>query len=199
MYERALAISERAQGPNHPDVAVSLNNLTSVLGKTGAYAEARALSERALAIQEKALGPEHPGVALSLNNLAAVLVGTGAYAEARALSERALAIQEKALGPEHPDVARSLYNLAGMHLVDKPQDALPLFERALSIYTAHEGIQSGEMDAQFGLAKALVATQGDRARALALAGKARAGFREAGDLDPLAEVERFLAEQALGQ
>jgi tetratricopeptide (TPR) repeat protein len=200
LYERSLAIWERALDEDHPDIAVSLNNLAVVLEKTGAYAEARTMIERALVIFEKSLGPDHPHVGATLDSLAVVLVKTGAYAEARALSERALAIQERALGPEHPDVAMSLNSLAGIHLViERPRDALPLLERALAIYTAHEGVQSGEMDAQLGLARALVATHGDRARALALAATARAGYREAGDIEMLAEVEQFLAAQEVGE
>ncbi len=158
LHERALAIREQRLGPDHPDVAASLNSLASVYVKTGAYAEARARNERALAIWEKTVGPDHPKVATSLNNLASVYVKTGAYAEARALSERALAIAEKALGPDHPDVALGLNNLASVHLAEKrPEEALPLLERAMIIYRAHDGVQTGEMDAQSNLARARVA------------------------------------------
>jgi|JI10StandDraft_1071094.scaffolds.fasta_scaffold48913_5 tetratricopeptide (TPR) repeat protein len=116
--------------------------------------------------------------------------------QAHALYERALAIQEKARGPDHPEVAIILNNLAELHLtMRRPQDAIPLLERALVIYTTFEGIQHGEMDAQLNLATALIASHGDRVRALALAGQARAGFRETGDIRKLAEVEQFLAEQ----
>src|SRR5439155_1361242 len=81
--QRALTIRERAFGPDHPDVARSLNNLANVLGSTGDYAGARRLQERALAILEKALGPDHPDVAKSLNNLGRLLLATGDYAGAR--------------------------------------------------------------------------------------------------------------------
>ena len=63
MYKRALAISEKALGPEHPDVATSLNNLALLYQAQGRYAEAEPLHKRALAISEKALGPEHPDVA----------------------------------------------------------------------------------------------------------------------------------------
>ena len=134
LYERALAIREKALGPEHPDVAMSLNNLAALYRNQGAYAKAEPLYERALAIREKALGPEHPDVATSLNNLAVLYRNQGAYAKAEPLYERALAIREKALGPEHPDVAMSLNNLA---LLYDNQGAYakaePLYERALAI------------------------------------------------------------------
>ena len=60
LFERALAIGEKALGPDHPDVATSLNNLAELYRAQGAYARAEPLYERALAIWEKALGPDHP-------------------------------------------------------------------------------------------------------------------------------------------
>ncbi len=72
LYRRSLAILEKALGPEHPDVATSLNNLALLYKTLGNYAEAEPLYRRSLAIWEKALGPEHPDVATSLNNLAAL-------------------------------------------------------------------------------------------------------------------------------
>ena len=69
-YKRSLAIREKALGPDHPDVAGSLNNLAVLYHDQGRYAEAEPLYKRSLAIEEKALGPDHPDVATSLNNLA---------------------------------------------------------------------------------------------------------------------------------
>jgi tetratricopeptide (TPR) repeat protein len=103
LYERALAIREKALRPEHPDTAQGLNNLAGLLHAQGDLAAARPLVERALAIREKALRPEHPDTAQGLNNLAFLLQAQGDLAAARPLYERALAIYEKALGPEHPD------------------------------------------------------------------------------------------------
>ena len=63
LYKRALAIQEKALGPDHPDVATALNNLAVLYRHQGRYAEAEPLYKRALAIEEKALGPDHPDVA----------------------------------------------------------------------------------------------------------------------------------------
>ena len=64
LYERALAIGEKALGPDHPDLATRLNNLAELYRATGRLAEAEPLLERALAIGEKALGPHHPDIAI---------------------------------------------------------------------------------------------------------------------------------------
>ena len=72
-------------GPEHPDTAMSLNNLAGLLQAQGDLAGARPLYERALAIREKVLGPEHPDTAMSLNNLAVLLQAQGDLAGARPL------------------------------------------------------------------------------------------------------------------
>jgi len=134
LFKRALAIDEKALGPEHPQVASDLNNLAALYVHQGKYAEAEPLLKQALMIDEKVLGPEHPQVAKGLNNLSALYADQGKYAEAEPLFERALAIDEKALGPEHPQVASDLNNLAALYVHQgKYAEAEPLFERALAI------------------------------------------------------------------
>ena len=48
LYKRSLAIREKALGPNHPDVATSLNNMGLLYERRGQYAEAEPLYKRAL-------------------------------------------------------------------------------------------------------------------------------------------------------
>jgi len=89
LCERSLKIREKTFGPDHPDVATSLNNLVSLLRNQvgcfwehpidagiiaqGKYDDAIPLNERALRIYEKTLGPDHPAVAKSINNHAVLL------------------------------------------------------------------------------------------------------------------------------
>jgi tetratricopeptide (TPR) repeat protein len=102
LFERALAIDEKALGPEHPETATSLNNLARLLQAQGDLAGARPLFGRALAILEKALGPGHPNTNATRANLASVRLAEGAPMDALALSEPALAAHEKVLGPNHP-------------------------------------------------------------------------------------------------
>ena len=134
LYERALGISERQLGGEHPDTAGSLNNLAGLYESQGRYEEAEPLYERALEIRERQLGGEHPDTATSLNNLAALYRGQGRYEEAEPLLKRALGIYERQLGEEHPETARGLNNLAGLyHDLGRIEDAERLFRRALAI------------------------------------------------------------------
>ncbi len=52
-YKRALAIWEKALGPEHPSVAQSLENYAALLRKTGRSAEAIKMKARAKAIRAK--------------------------------------------------------------------------------------------------------------------------------------------------
>ena len=59
LAQRALALAEKALGPDHPDVATALSRLAYAYTKLGRYADAEPLYRRSLAISEKALGPDH--------------------------------------------------------------------------------------------------------------------------------------------
>jgi tetratricopeptide (TPR) repeat protein len=111
VLERALAIDEKAFGPEHISVARNVNNLGSVLRGLGDLEGAKRCCERALKIDEKALGPEHTSVAIRVNNLGLVLNDLGDLEGAKRCFERALKIDEKAVGPEHSSVARDVNNL----------------------------------------------------------------------------------------
>ena len=135
LHERALTVAERALGPDHLDVAHSLNDLAVVHWYQGRYGDAKDLNERALAIRERTLGADHPLVSKSANTLAIIYVSLGRFPEAQALFERAAAIRERELGPDHPDVARILINLANLHNDQgRRTEALSLYERALPIW-----------------------------------------------------------------
>lgn len=133
--ERALAIREKALGPEHLDTSASLFYLAlSLLENKGDEARARPLLERALAIFEKVLGPN--AAAVILRFVARRLEEQGDLEGARSYLERALANYERVPGSEQFETATILKSLAS--LLRKQGDlegARPLFERALSIYT----------------------------------------------------------------
>ena len=95
LLKRALAIDEKTLGPDHPDVAKTLNNLAVLYLKQRNYAQAEAIYKRALAIDEKTLGPNHPNVAKSLSGLALVYNAQGRHDEAKELLARAKRIRTK--------------------------------------------------------------------------------------------------------
>jgi hypothetical protein len=131
---KAYKVTTKTVGPDHPDVALCLNNLADIYKAVGRYAEAELLYNRSLAIMEKALGSKHPDVAASLNHLAELFYALGRYAEAEPLCNRSLAIMKKTHGPKHPDVATSLENLSALYrATDRQKDAVKLDQRAAAI------------------------------------------------------------------
>ena len=78
---RALAIDEKSYGPDHPKVAIRLNNLAQLLQATKRLSEAEPLMRRALEIDEQSYGADHPNVARDLNNLVPLLSKYNAQAD----------------------------------------------------------------------------------------------------------------------
>ena len=134
LYRRALELDENELGSQHPNVAVTLNNLAETLRLSGKSDEAEVLFRRALDIDERVLGAQNPNVATVLNNLAKVLRDTNRPAEAESLFNRALAIDQTSFGPMHPAVARDLKNLAKFFKVwNRGTEALPIMQRVIDI------------------------------------------------------------------
>jgi tetratricopeptide (TPR) repeat protein len=134
LLRRALKIKEMLLGPEHLDVAQSLNNLAELLREQGNYREAESLHRHALEIRENQLGIDHSDVAQSLNNQAVLQLNQGKYTEAEQLLCRALEILEKQLGLDHLSVAISLNNLAAsLRAQGKYGEADPLYRRSLKI------------------------------------------------------------------
>ena len=77
---RALDIDERSFGPDHPNVAIRLNNLARLLQDTHRLADAEPLMRRMLEIFLKftvATGHQHPHLQLATGNYAGLLAQMG--------------------------------------------------------------------------------------------------------------------------
>jgi tetratricopeptide (TPR) repeat protein len=127
VYRRALAIREKALGPDHADLVATLDSLAWICYAQRKFAEAEPLYLRALVIWEKAVGPEHPTVAQALDNLAEVHVAQQRYAQAEPLYRRALAIRERSM-------LAGFDKLAGVYVAQKRfPEAEALYQRALAV------------------------------------------------------------------
>ena len=58
--EKALRLTERTLGKDHPDTLGSVNNLAFLYKAQGRYGEAEPLLRRALEARERVLGKDHP-------------------------------------------------------------------------------------------------------------------------------------------
>ena len=161
LYHRALEISEKHWGPEHPNISAILNLLAGLLQDQDRYPEAEQLYRRALEIREKKLGSENEYTGISYGNLGGVLITQGKYAEAEQLLRRALQIHEQQLGQDHPDVAISLNNLAELlHVQGKYTEAEPPLRRALEISEKQLGPEHPDVATNLNNLAALLRDQG---------------------------------------
>jgi len=116
-YESALAIREKALGPEDLAVASSLVDIGRLHEAQGDASGARVPWSRSLAIYEKVVGPSDPLTATVVSNLARAAYLEQDLATAKTLMERALSIREETLGPDHPDTARTKTNFCNI-LID---------------------------------------------------------------------------------
>jgi len=104
-------VREKVLGPDHADLANTLNGWGQALSSQGRHDEALDKLRRSLAIKEKTFGPNEPTVANTVASIGSCLVEKKDFAGARPWLERALAIREKKWGEEHADVVNSLSRL----------------------------------------------------------------------------------------
>ncbi|MBI4342714.1 MAG: tetratricopeptide repeat protein [Candidatus Omnitrophica bacterium] len=131
--EEAIGVAERTYGPEHPVVAISLNNLAGLYAAQGQYGQAEPLYQQALAIKWKVLGPAHPGIAPTLNNFAGLYAAQGRYTDAELLYIHAINLLAASVGAKHPLVARVTNNLNQLLRIEmeaaRPEPILPELEQ----------------------------------------------------------------------
>jgi CHAT domain-containing protein/tetratricopeptide (TPR) repeat protein len=131
--ERALAMSEKVLGPDHPNIAGQLAVVATTYENRGRYAEAEVLHKRAIAIVESNEGNASLAFASVLNGLGLLYGFQNRHDEALGLQLRALQTAEQALGSDNPALHRYLSDVAGRYfMLRRFNDAEPLLIRALA-------------------------------------------------------------------
>jgi serine/threonine protein kinase/tetratricopeptide (TPR) repeat protein len=196
VWQRALALKEKALGREHPDVGVSEGNIAIALGELSLNQEALAHVDRSIVLLEHGLGAGHPDLATQLSNRGEILDALGRHREARQSFERARVIWERELGLQDRNLAYALTGIGTSYLAEgDPGSAVAPLERALKIREAHEMDWSRRADTRFALARALWETNRDRSRARALAEQAKDGYAKGSSAamkTRLAEIEGWL-------
>jgi tetratricopeptide (TPR) repeat protein len=104
-YNKALTITEKVLGKEHPDTATTYNNIACIYDSQGDYILALEWYMKALTICERVLGKDHPNTAITYSNIANSYFSQGNYVEALEMYGKALAIFERVLSKEHPSTA----------------------------------------------------------------------------------------------
>ncbi len=197
----AIAAKEKVLGPNTPDLAFSVANLANHLAYGGDFEAALLTNQRAVDILTATLGPDHPRTALVVANHGQFLCRLSRFDEARAAAGAALAVFERETSPQGLYVTVPLRTFGLCDLgTERFDEALANFEKAAAIREAIETTPLRLAEVHFPLARALLATGGDRRRAVALARQARREYERASAMPVVAreivEIDRWLATHA---
>jgi serine/threonine-protein kinase len=101
LLQRALAIRERVFGPDHPQVASTLNDLGTIALQQGRLDDAEADYRRMIAIYQRVFGGAHWLIGTAQSNLASVRMARKDLPGAEALYRQALAEFSASQGPRH--------------------------------------------------------------------------------------------------
>lgn len=91
-FREALQLRRAAQGPQHPLIAQSMNNLALIYQADQRFSEAEFLYNRALDMRRDIFGGEHPDIATNLNSLARLYADQAQYPRAELLAREALTL-----------------------------------------------------------------------------------------------------------
>ena len=161
LEKRAIAIYQKALGPEHPKLAALNVDLAELYEDEGDYRRAAPLLRQALSILQKTFGAAHPNVAETLRDLGVLSEMQGDYSSAEQQYRQALEIREKSFGSEHRYVAESLNDLGSLYEKEgRYQEAEPLLERAVAIRARTLGPNHPELAESQARLAAVLASEG---------------------------------------
>jgi len=169
VYHKALDIAKKVHGLEHPNTAITYNNIATVYYNQGKYENALELYQKTLEIKERVVGMEHPSTAITYNNMAVVYHNQGKYEKALELYQMALKIKEKVLGMEHPDTALTYGNIAMVYCDQgKYEKALELCQKASDIKEKVLGMEHPDTAGTYNNMAIVYDAQGNYEKALEL-------------------------------
>jgi tetratricopeptide (TPR) repeat protein len=136
LLEEALAKGERSLGPEHPQVAETLNILGKTYQRAGRVAEAEAQFRRVLALGERALGPDHQETIYAGFYLARLLRETGRPEEAAPVELR----HQAAVQQMHDRVEQEV-----AHEFEEDDEPQPTSETQRLVFQAIDAMVDGKL------------------------------------------------------
>ncbi len=130
--QKALSLSERSLGKDHPETLTIVNNLAALYNALGRDRDAEPFYRRAVEGRQRVLGKEHVDTLTSINNLAGWYYGRGRYTDAEPLFRLVMETSERTLGKDHSNTLGSANNLATLYnAMGRYDEAEALHKRSL--------------------------------------------------------------------
>jgi serine/threonine protein kinase/tetratricopeptide (TPR) repeat protein len=192
LYDRLLALEERAWGKVSERVLAVLNNKAIALGALGRFEEALALHRRGIEMGEALYGPTDLDLAIDYHNMSRVLMNMGRYGEAEQAAQRSYDLR-LVLGPASPRLCWPISMLAGIAArTDRPARALEMADKGLAIADAHPGAVSAVLPSLLMQRGEALVALGKPEPAAEACGRALALLEKDGPLTPDKSVEEPL-------
>jgi tetratricopeptide (TPR) repeat protein/predicted Ser/Thr protein kinase len=132
----ALAIQQDLFGPQHADIAETLQKMGLLHHVRGMPADAEQYYRQALEMRRASLGSEHMLVAFDLESIAGSLWQQGRLDEAEQYYRESMQLRRRLLSHNHPETARSCHYLGWLLIRRNPTEAEALLREALAIRRA---------------------------------------------------------------
>ena len=153
-------------GAQHPDVAITINNLGILMKDMGDFSESEKYFEEALSLRKEVLGDNHVNTAISKFSYADLFLKSSRPDAALTLLEEALITFSEHLPSDHSFIARTRLRIGsawlGLGQFEKADAILPAsYQSVLSIHH-NRSLERALADIEFGK---YVTAKGDTTRA----------------------------------
>ncbi len=166
-YKKSLKIREEVYEKEHPDIAVSYNNIGLVYSSKGDLDKALKYFTISLEVMKKAYGKEHPEVAGSYNNIGLVYKSKGDLDKALKYFTISFEVMKKVCGEEHLYVAIGYNNIGLVYKSKGDLDkALKYFTISLEIREKAYGKEHPEVSKNYNNIGLVYKSKGDLDKAL---------------------------------
>jgi tetratricopeptide (TPR) repeat protein len=139
-FQESLRIRRDILAEDHPDIAISMSNVGTLLWHTNKKTEGEAMLVDALKKLQTQVGPGSPLTALAMNNLACIYKDSGKKIDhAIDLFHEAIRIRKQTLGERHGETITSMHNLAeALRAFGREDEAAALQQQILILVDTSE-------------------------------------------------------------
>ena len=211
LLRETLALDRQSQnGNNRGDLAISLNNLASVLSDQEKFAQAIVLLEESIELRRAVFGETSAEVVIAMMNLGFAQAGEEAWSDAEATLREAVAIADVVYGRMHTRTGVGLSNLskpvAELGRVDEAiglaEEALVVLEQTIGpdslgvgqvkvhlgkLYTMDGQVSRGEQEMNTGWQQIAAAIGAETARTRDVAARIAMYYQDKGEPDAAAQ------------